>query len=189
MVTRAAAGVLGLWGTVGATFAVAGCSYLPAAKERSRAHEQIGSVPGVIMVTVGCGSRVFASNSVCADVIMKNRATLRFDRVGAQSFGATAVNIFVTEAGGLVPRLASCTAVDTPNFHRSGPLGHHFRPSLIDLPEAITRHRELLTEVQYWPRCPLFWEVQDRRGARYRYCARKPDAVDEPPKPEGCAVQ
>jgi hypothetical protein len=76
--------------------------------------------------------------------------------------------------------------VTAPNLHREGPLGHHFEPSLIDLKEAVARRREVLEEIQFWPQCPQSWDVQDKRGRNYRYCARKSGALEEPPKPDGC---
>jgi hypothetical protein len=32
----------------------------------------------------------------------------------------------------------------------------------------------------------MTWEVQDDRGANYRYCARKKGEATEPPRPEQC---
>jgi len=162
------------------------CSYLPAARERAQADEILRAEQGVVAVEIGCGSAVFASDALCADVVADDGAQIRFERVGFNSFGATAVNVIVAEAGGLVPRIASCDGVTAPNFHRNGPLGHHFAPSLIDLKEAVTRRREVLEEIQFWPQCPQNWEVRDLRGQDYRYCARKKDATEEPPRPESC---
>jgi len=151
-----------------------------------RATEVLGALNGVVMVNVGCGGSLLASDELCADVVMKDGARLRFEHVGFKSFGSTAVNVVVAMAGGLVPRIASCTGVSTPNFHRAGPLGHHFQPTLIDVKDAVFRHREILEEVQFWPQCPQTWEVQDKRGRHFRYCARREDAAEEPPKPTGC---
>jgi hypothetical protein len=77
--------------------------------------------------------------------------------------------------------------VASPNFHRAAPLGHHFHPTLIDLKEAVSRYREILEEVEFWPQCPQSWEVQDKRGRNYRYCARRKNTTDEPPVPAGCS--
>jgi hypothetical protein len=85
-----------------------------------------------------------------------------------------------------VPRIASCNGVSFPNFHRDAPLGHHFQPTLIDIGDALERSGELLEEIQFWPECPQSWEVQDKRGVNYRYCARKTDATDDPPRPTDC---
>ena len=164
----------------------AACSYLPAGQERARAIEILQAQEGVKQVSVGCEGGILASDRLCADVVVGDGAKIRFERVGFNSFGSTAVNIVVAEAGGLVPRVASCDGVSAPNFHRESPLGHHFRPTLIDLKEAVNRHGELLEEIQFWPQCPSFWEVQDRRGVNYRYCARRAGGDAEPPRPDRC---
>ncbi len=106
------------------------------------------SIEGVTQITVGCEGGVFASDDLCADVVFGDGAALRFEHVGYNSFGPTAVNVIVAEAGGLVPRVASCSGVVSPNIHRAGALGHHFSPTLIDVKEAVSRHREVLEEIQ-----------------------------------------
>lgn len=164
----------------------AGCEYTPAGRERAAAVETLRAIPGVAQVSVGCEGGLLASNGLCADVEMKEGQKLRFEQVGHRSFGANAGTVVVASAGGLVPRIASCTGVGFPNFHRSGPLGHHFEPTLIDVKDAVTRAREVLEEVQFWPQCPQSWEVQDRRGENFRYCARRREASEEPPAPSGC---
>ena len=164
-----------------------GCSFLPAQREKDRAQDVLATVDSVSEVHFSCGGRVLASDSLCADVVTKDGARLRFDHVGSDSFGAAAVNVYVAEAGGLVPRVASCEGVSAPNFHRSSPLGHHFQPALIDVKDAVFRYREVLEEVQYWPQCPQYWEVQDSRGRNYRYCAHRKDAAEDPPSPAGCS--
>jgi hypothetical protein len=111
---------------------------------------------------------------------------MRFERLGHDAFGPNAVNVVVAEAGGLVPLVASCAGVAPPNFHREAPLGHHFQPTLIDVKDAVTRSAEVLEEVQFWPRCPSSWQVQDRRGVNFRYCARRKDDTTEPPRPDVC---
>jgi hypothetical protein len=162
------------------------CGYLPGRQEMERASLTLGNVDGVVMVNVGCGGSLLAADELCADVVMKDGATLRFENVGFNSFGSTAVNVFVAKAGSLVPRIASCRGVSTPNFHRGSALGHHFRPTLIDVKDAVFRHREVLEEVQFWPQCPQSWEVQDKRGENFRYCARRVEATEEPPRPTAC---
>jgi hypothetical protein len=129
---------------------------------------------------------LLASNTLTASVELRDGELIRFARVGYKSFGANAVNVVISEADGLVPRIASCEGVGFPNFHRSAPLGHHFQPSLIDLNDAVRRSGEVLEEIQFWPECPQSWEVQDQRGINYRYCARKKDAGEEPPRPANC---
>ena len=159
------------------------CSYMPARREMDRVKEVLGTVDTVAEVHLSCGGRVLASDSLCADVVMKDGARLRFDRVGFDSLGANAVNVFVAAAGGLVPRVASCAGTGAPNFHRDGALGHHFQPTLIDVKDAAFRYREILEEVEFWPQCPQYYEVQDKRGRHFRYCARRKDAAEEPPRP------
>ena len=168
------------------SFALVGCSSLPAQQEKARAERAIAGVSGVVLATVECGSTVFAGDQWCAEVIMKDGAKIHFSRVGLNSFGGTATNVFVDEAGGLVPRVASCSEVGPPNFHRESALGHHFHPTLIDLREAVSRYREVMQEVQWWPQCPQYFETQDKRGQNFRYCARQKGATEEPPHPENC---
>lgn len=168
---------------------IGACSYTPAGRERAHAYDTLRAMPDVLEVTVGCEGVLLANDSLCASVTTKaveSVRSLRFERVGFGSFGPNAVNIFVSEAGGLVPLIASCTMVGPPNFHREAALGEHFQPTLIDLKEAVERSREILEEVQYWPRCPMSWDVQDKRGVNYRYCARKKDETTEPPRPTAC---
>jgi hypothetical protein len=168
---------------------LAACSYTPAGRERAHVYDTLRAMPGVLEVTVGCQGALLANDSLCADVVTKvdeSPRSFRFERVGFGSFGPNATNVVVSEASGLVPRIASCTNVGPPNFHREAALGEHFQPTLIDLKEAIARAREILEEVQYWPRCPMSWDVQDKRGVNYRYCARKKDETAEPPRPTAC---
>jgi hypothetical protein len=166
-----------------------GCSYLPGQREMERTEEVLGTVDSVAEVHFACGPGLLASDALCTDVTMHDGAHLRFEHVGFNSFGSTAVNVFVAEAGGLAPRIASCHGISSPNFHRTSPLGHHFHPTLIDMKDAVFRYREVLEEVQFWPQCPQYWEVQDRRGTNYTYCARKKGATEEPPRPPNCSPQ
>jgi hypothetical protein len=177
--------VLGCWGA-GVLSLIAACSYMPGEREMQRAEQALLTVDGVVGVHFTCPGSLLASDSLCTDVVMKDGAQLRFDRVGFNSFGSTAMNVIVGKAGGLVPRIASCTGVSAPNFHRTSPLGHHFHPTLIDVKDAVFRYREVLEEVEFWPQCPQYWEVQDRRGENFRYCSRREGATDEPPRPANC---
>jgi hypothetical protein len=187
-------GAKGAWGALGALGAgavfVASCSFLPAQKECAEVTRQLRSVErsveNIQSSQLDCPAGVFAGDAVKATVRFPDEGALTFERLGFNAFGSTAVNIVLAEAGGLVPRVASCAGVAPPNFHREAPLGHHFHPTLIDTKEAVSRHRELLEEVEFWPQCPQYWEVQDKRGQNYRYCARKKDATEEPPRPENC---
>ena len=47
----------------------------------------------------------------------------------------------------------------------------------------MTRSGEVLEEVQFWPQCPQSWDVQDKRGVNYRYCARRKDSPADPRRP------
>jgi len=164
-----------------------GCSYLPAQQERVRSQSILGNIKDVVLVTMECGSTVLAGDALCAEVMMKDGAKIHFSRLGFNAFGATASNIVVDEAGGLVPRVATCDGVSSPNFNRQSVFGHHFHPTLIDVKEAVSRYREVMEEVQWWPQCPQYWEVQDNRGVNYRYCARKKGAMEDPPRPTNCS--
>ena len=166
---------------------ISACSYVPAQQERARTQAILSAIDNVMLAEVECGSSVLAGDALCAQVIMKDGAKIHFSHLGFNAFGSTAVNVVVDEAGGLTPRIASCGGIASPNFHRLAPLGHHFHPTLIDVKEAVERYREVMEEVQWWPQCPQFWEVQDKFGANYRYCARKTDATEEPPRPENCS--
>jgi hypothetical protein len=152
-----------------------------------RTQEVLKTIDAVTEIHFTCGKQFLASDSLCTDITMKDGSRLRFERVGFNSFGGTAVNVFVAQADNLVPRVASCQGISAPNFHRSSPLGHHFHPTLIDLKDAAFRYREILEEVQFWPQCPQYWETQDQRGINYRYCSRRKDSLDEPPKPANCS--
>ena len=129
---------------------------------------------------------LLASDTLIATVELRDGELIRFARVGFKSFGPNAINVVISEADGLVPRIASCNGVGFPNFHHGAPLGHHFQPPLIDVNEAVRRSGEVLEEIQFWPQCPQSWEVQDKQGVNYRYCARRKDAAEEPPRPSRC---
>jgi hypothetical protein len=130
--------------------------------------------------------RLLPSDTLNAAVELRDGEIIRFANIGYKSFGPNAVNIVISEVDGLVPRIASCSGVSFPNFHSAAPLGEHFQPTLFDVNDAVKRSGEVLEEVQYWPRCPMSWDVQDKRGVNYRYCARKKDETEEPPRPEPC---
>jgi hypothetical protein len=162
------------------------CEYTPAGRERAHVYDTLHAMPELTQVTVGCEGAIFAGDSLCADVVTKDGAALRFERAGFKSFGPNASNVVLAAAGNLVPRIASCEGVTAPNLHRQAPLGHHFQPTLIDVKEAITRSGDLLEEIQYWPRCPMSWDVQDAHGVNYRYCAHRKDEPADPPRPASC---
>jgi hypothetical protein len=156
-----------------------------------------------VVFTVACGATAPPGTNASADQVRQSDGqlkgpvdaiemtteegkALRFESTASGSFGPKATRILVGEADGLEPRVASCSGVTAANFHRDSPLGHHFQPELFDLKEAFTRTKEIVEEVSYWPRCPMAWEVQDRNGANYRYCARKKGETTDPPRPAGC---
>ena len=190
-------GALGAYGSVGCLRVGAGCLVLvftagcdlPANSEVEYAGAEIAKAADLRSSRVERPERfaLLATNTLTATVELRDGEIIRFASVGHKSFGATAVNVVVAEADGLVPRIASCDAVSFPNLHRDAPLGHHFQPTLIDISDALRRSGELLEEIQFWPECPQSWEVQDKRGVNYRYCARKKDATDDPPRPAGCS--
>lgn len=173
-------------GCLGCLACLGACAWLPAQKERARTEGALSTMGNVVLADVECGTSVFAGDQLCAQVVMKDGARIHFSRLGFGSFGATAKNIVIDEAGGLVPRVTTCSGSSSPNFHRDSVFGHHFQPPLLDVQEALWRYREVLKEVQYWPECPQFFEVQDRTGANFRYCARKKAATEEPPRPTDC---
>ena len=176
-------GCLGAWG---AWVLGAACGVLPANRECHFVERQLGGIAQLKTAHIECATGVFANDNITARVEMTDGAVLKFEHLGFNAFTSNAMNVVVGEASGLVPRVASCTGVFPPNFHREAPLGHHLRPTLIDTKEAVSRYRELLEEVEFWPQCPQYYEVQDRRGTRFRYCAKKPGAPEEPPRPENC---
>jgi hypothetical protein len=167
-------------------FALGACAYAPAEQQRARVEATLRAIPDVINVAVACDGRVFASDALCATVMFNDKQTIHFERVGSKSFGVRATAIVVTKTSRLVPRVASCAGIGPPNFHRDAPFGHHFHPPLVDLMDAVTRYRQVLEEVQFWPQCPQYYELQDQRGADYRYCARRDDATEEPAPPPNC---
>jgi hypothetical protein len=165
---------------------IAACSYLPSHQELSRTQEVLATVDTVAEVKVSCDGGLLAGDRLCVDVAMKDGTRLRFERVGFNAFGPTAANVVVAQVAGLVPRVAMCDGTGPPNFHRESALGHRFQPTLLDVKDAVFRHRDVLEEVEFWPQCPQFWEGQDKQGAAYTFCARKSGATEEPPRPEAC---
>jgi hypothetical protein len=158
------------------------CSNAPGGAERAQPGGTSRGIPGLF-------DKLTRATQDVTDIVTKEGKSLRFERTGSGSYGPRATHVVVGEADGLEPRVRSCTGVGPANFHRDAPLGHHFQPELIDLKEALTRTKEILEEVSYWPRCPMAWEVQDNRGENYRYCARKKGEAAEPPPPQGCPAQ
>lgn len=165
---------------------VAACD-LPSTREMEFAGAEIGKAAELEASRVDRENfALLANDGLTASIELADGKVIRFARVGYRSFGSNAINVVIAEADGLVPRLASCSGVAFPNFHREAALGHHFQPTLIDIKDAIRRSREVLEEIQFWPECPQSWEVQDKFGANYRYCAHRKDAAADPPRPTGC---
>jgi hypothetical protein len=161
--------------TLGTLCVLISCSNAPERAERAQA-TATSPIPDLF-------SKVTREVS---EIITKEGKSMRFERTGSGSYGPNATNVVVGEADGLEPRVRSCTEVGPPNFHRDAPFGHRFQPGLTDLKDALNRTKEILQEVSYWPRCPMTWEVRDKSGETYRYCARKKGEAAEPPKPSGC---
>ena len=165
------------------------CALAPAAREQDYADGLLRAQPGVVNATVGCLTGFLAGSDLCAAVSMSDGTLLRFAGVGYRSFGNVATTILVTEAGGLVPRVISCGragVTSAAEFHRNGLFGHHFSPGLLDIADALRRHRDVIEELEFWPRCPQFWDVQDTQGVNHRYCAQMAAAPFEPPPRPHC---
>ncbi len=178
----------GAYGWVPVLALAVACGRLPANREVQFASLEIGKGADLKSSHVERieSYSLLPSDTLIAAVELRDGEMIRFASVGYKSFGPNAVNVVISEADGLVPRIASCDSVSFPNFHRDAPLGHHFQPTLIDVNEAVRRSGEVLEEIQFWPQCPQSWEVQDRRGMNYRYCARRKAAAEEPPRPADC---
>ena len=168
--------------------ALAACGYLPASRECAYVRQQLGAISQLKSSQVECAAGLFANDGVTARVEMNDGSVLEFERLGFNAFSSNATSIVLAQASGLRPRVASCDGVASPNFHRDAALGPHLRPTLIDTKEAVSRYRELQEEVEFWPQCPQYYEVENRVGARFHYCARKPSATDEPPRPDNCGA-
>src|SRR5918993_945579 len=100
--SRGSTGAKGSCGSKGLVLylvlSVSACSYLPAGRERARVIELLQAEEAVKQVSVGCEGAILASDRLCADVVVGEGAKIRFERVGFNSFGSTAVNIVVAEA-------------------------------------------------------------------------------------------
>lgn len=138
-------------------------------------------------VGVSCNDAVwFAGGDVCATVAMSEGPTLRFRGLGYHSFGPAPSRVRVEAAGGRAPLIVSCESQSSfADVDRDGLFGHHFSPGLDDVAMAIRRRREIIKELEFWPQCPQFWELQAEPGLLYRYCAHAEKATAEPP-PRPC---
>jgi len=159
---------------------------LPACSREQRfVRDSLAALPGVGNVdAVSCGENGPSSNAgVCAAVTMTDGAVLRFAGLGFQSFGPVPSRVRLVEASGRVPLIVSCEArVTVADLDRSGLFGHHFTPALDGVRDAIHRYQEVAEELEFWPQCPQFWELQGEGGPRYRYCAHAAGrGADAPP--------
>jgi hypothetical protein len=162
---------------------------LPACgREQRFVRDSLAALPGVGQVdTVSCGDNEQSpDNGVCATVAMTDGAVLRFAELGFGSFGPVPSRVRVVEAGGRVPLVVSCDArVTVADVDRTGLFGHHFTPALDGVRDAIQRYREVVEELEFWPQCPQFWELQGEAATRYRYCAHAAGRGAEAP-PAAC---
>lgn len=156
---------------------------LACAREERFVRDHLEALPGVGSVEVSCGEPG-PSQGVCATLAMSDGKVVRFVGLGYQSFGPAPSRVRVAEAGGRVPLIASCQArAVVADVDRSGLFGHHFSPAIDGVTDAVRRHQDLIEELEFWPQCPQFWELQEEQGPLYRYCAHAAGAVAEPPPP------
>jgi hypothetical protein len=161
------------------------CSWA-AAREEAFVRDNLASLPGVEAVQVSCASGWLVSHAdVCVTVHMSEGIRLVFSGVGYDSFGAVPSAVQVMAAAGRTPLVVSCdTQTEAAAVGRFGMFGHHFTPALEGVPEAIRRRREVIKYLEFWPQCPQFWEVADKSGTTYRYCAHASgEAAEPPPRP------
>ncbi|OFW37384.1 MAG: hypothetical protein A3J29_10715 [Acidobacteria bacterium RIFCSPLOWO2_12_FULL_67_14b] len=167
-----------------------GCTR-PGVREQEFVRAQLGAMPGVDQVRVSCNDRFWSAGSdVCASVSMRDGTALTFLAVGYQSFGPSPSRVRVAEAGGRTPRVVPCEpgaagagASAFADIDRGGLLGHHFSPPISGVADALRRHQEVIEELEFWPQCPQFWELQDKQGITYRYCAHAARAPADSPLP------
>lgn len=161
-----------------------GCT-LAGPREEAFVRQNLGIIPGVKTVAVGCGSGwLNAKGDVCATVTLESGAQLQFVDVGYDSFASAPSRVRLASARGRSPLLVSCESqFNYADIDRSGLFGHHFTPVLEAVPEAIRRSQDVIEELEFWPQCPQFWEVAGSQGVTYRYCAHASDGPVEPPAP------
>ena len=163
-----------------------GC-LLAGTREQQFVREHIETLPGVANVRVSCDDGLlFAGAGVCATIAMSEGALLQFLSLGYQSFGPVPSRVRLSAAGGRSPLVVSCEGQSGfADVDRAGLFGHHFTPALDGVADAIRRRREVIEELEFWPQCPQFWEVQAEQGTAYRYCAHAAGQVGVPP-PRPC---
>lgn len=170
---------------VGASLALglaAGCT-TAGVREREFVRQNLAIIPLVESVRAACSTAVlFAGGDVCATVAMGEGSVLQFGALGYHSFGPVPSRVRLETAGGRTPLVVSCNSQSLfAEIGRDGLFGHHFSPGLDDVAMAIRRRREVIEEMEFWPQCPQFWEMQPKGGPRYRYCAQATGATPEPP--------
>lgn len=157
------------------------------AREQRFVREHLEAMPGVASVRVSCDGGDVDDPDECATVVMRDGAELQFFGLGYRSFGPTSSRVRVGAARGRSPLIVSCQSdLGVMDVHAGGLFGHHFSPAIGGVSDAIRRHRELIEELEFWPQCPQFWELQPAPGLAYRYCAHGSDVLAEPP-PRPCA--
>lgn len=165
---------------------VAACT-TAGAREREFVRQNLAIIPLVERVRASCSNAVlFPGGDVCATVAMGEGTVLQFGGLGYDSFGPVPTRVRLEAAGGRIPLVVSCeSSMDFADVGRDGLFGHHFSPGLDDVAMAIRRRREVIEEMEFWPQCPQFWEMQPKGGPRYRYCAHPAGTAPEPP-PRPC---
>lgn len=160
----------------------AGCT-TAGVREREFVRQNLAIIPLVESVRAACSTAVlFAGGDVCATVAMGEGSVLQFGALGYHSFGPVPSRVRLETAGGRTPLVVSCNSQSPfADIGRDGLFGHHFSPGLDDVAMAIRRRREVIEEMEFWPQCPQFWEMQPKGGPRYRYCAQATGATPDPP--------
>lgn len=163
-----------------------GCM-LAGTREQEFVRAHIETIPGVESVRVSCGDGLlFAGAGVCATIAMSEGALMQFLSLGYQSFGPVPSRVRLTAAGGRSPLVVSCDGqAGFADVDRAGLFGHHFSPAIDGVADAIRRRRDVIEELEFWPQCPQFWEVQEKHGTAYRYCGHAAGEAGEPP-PRPC---
>jgi hypothetical protein len=183
MVIAAGGRRLAVWLAIGLSSACSFSSW----REEQFVRGQLESIPGVDDVQIGCGaSPASAEDGACATITLRDGSVIRFLDLGYSSFGPAPSRVRLAEAGGRAPLIVSCAARwDIADVDRSGLFGHHFTPAMDGVTAALRRHHEVVEELEFWPQCPQFWEIQPAAGPVYRYCAHATGATPEPP-PRPC---
>ena len=115
----------------------------------------------------------------------EGRRALRFDHVGFNSFGSTAVNVVVAKPASWCRAWRRAPASARRISIAKSALGHHFRPTLIDVKDAVGRHREVLRGGGVLAAVSAVLGSPGQARTRITATARAAkDATEEPPRPE-----